>query len=126
MLTYYPKGELVIVTRNSVRSVKPEQAVSNILGYTVGNDLTARMFQSPDVAGGQFTYAKAFDKFAPMGPRLVHPSKFDASASKLQTRVNGKTLQDSPLDFIFPVGELISFLSQGELNCMFLVSCELT
>lgn len=56
----------------------------------------------------------------------MHPSKFDASASKLQTRVNGKTLQDSRLDFIFSVGELISFLSQGELNCMFLVSCELT
>jgi len=59
----------------------------------------------------------AFDKFAPMGPRLVHPSKFVALASKIQTRVNGKTLQDSPLDFIFPIAELISFLSQGLLKC---------
>ena len=108
------KGELVIVTRNNMRSVSAEEATSNILGYTIGNDLTARMYQSPDIGGGQFTYAKAFDKFAPMGPRLVHPSRFSISAAKLQTRVNGKTLQDSPLDFIFPVGELISFLSQGE------------
>jgi 2-keto-4-pentenoate hydratase/2-oxohepta-3-ene-1,7-dioic acid hydratase in catechol pathway len=71
------------------------------------------MYQDPKRCGGQYTYAKAFDKFAPLGPRLVSRKVFEEQVSMIETRVNGKTMQKSPLDFIFPVDELVSFLSQG-------------
>lgn len=72
------------------------------------------MFQDPKRCGGQYTYAKAFDKFAPLGPRLVSPKVFEKQVKTIETRVNGRTMQKSPLDFIFPVNTLVSFLSQGE------------
>ena len=96
-----------------MKTLSPTEASKNILGFTIGNDLTARMFQAPDIGGGQYTYAKAFDRFAPMGPRLVHPSHFAVEKAKLTTKVNGEVRQNSPLDFIFGVGEIVSFLSQG-------------
>lgn len=72
------------------------------------------MFQDPRRCSGQYTYAKAFDKFAPLGPRLVSPRVFKERVTTIETRVNGKTVQKSLLDFIFPVDEMLSFLSQGE------------
>jgi 2-keto-4-pentenoate hydratase/2-oxohepta-3-ene-1,7-dioic acid hydratase in catechol pathway len=71
------------------------------------------MFQR--ACGGQYTHAKGYDNFAPLGPRLVHPSVFSPSdpASRITTRVNGCVVQDSPFDFIFPVDELLAFLSEG-------------
>lgn len=109
------QGELTIIIREPIKSISKSEALSSILGYTVGNDLTARLFQDPKRAGGQYTYAKAFDAFAPLGPRLIHPSKFTPfSPTTITTRVNGIVMQHSPLDFIYPVDELISYLSQGE------------
>ncbi|KAL2861192.1 fumarylacetoacetate hydrolase family protein [Aspergillus lucknowensis] len=107
------EGELTIVLRNTIKSVPASSAASHILGYTIGNDLTARMFQR--ACGGQYTHAKGYDNFAPLGPRLVHPSVFSPSdpANRITTRVNGRVVQDSPFDFIFPVDELLAFLSQG-------------
>jgi len=108
------EGELTVILRGPIKSISKADASSAILGYTIGNDLTARMFQDPKRCGGQYTYAKAFDAFAPIGPRLVHPSKFVPSApSTITTRVNGKVVQQSALDFIFPVEDIISFISQG-------------
>ena len=106
------QGELTLVLRTSIKDIKPSEAASHILGYTVGNDLTARFFQRS--CGGQYTYAKGFDKFAPLGPRLVRPSLVDTSANgSITTKVNGRVVQSSPFDFIFPIDELLSFLSQG-------------
>lgn len=111
----HTQGELTVILRGPIKSIAKEDVISSILGYTIGNDLTARMFQDPKRTGGQYTYAKAFDAFAPLGPRLVHPSKFTPSApTSVTTRVNGKVVQQSPLDFIFPVAEIVSYLSQGE------------
>lgn len=108
------QGELCIVLRGPTKGLSKSEAESAILGYTIGNDLTARLFQDPKRTGGQYTYAKAFDAFAPIGPRLVHPSKFKAAPpTTISTRLNGKVVQHSELDFIFPVNELISYLSQG-------------
>lgn len=95
-----------------MKNATPSEAASNVLGYTIGNDLTARFFQRS--CGGQYTYAKGFDKFAPLGPRLVHPRHITPDArGGITTRVNGRVVQDSPFDFIFPMDELLSFLSQG-------------
>lgn len=106
------EGELTVVLRSSIKSITPAEVPSLILGYTVGNDLTARVFQS--ACGGQYTYAKGFDKFAPLGPRLVHPSLVNADESgRIRTRVNGRVVQDSCFDFIFPVDAIVSFVSQG-------------
>lgn len=106
------QGELTLVLRNSIKNIEPSEAASHILGYTIGNDVTARFFQRS--CGGQYTYAKGFDRFAPLGPRLVHPSLVDTSANgRITTKVNGRVVQNSPFDFIFPIDELLSFLSQG-------------
>lgn len=101
-----------MISKNA-RDVSVEDAANYILGYTVGNDLTARLFQDPKRSGGQFTFAKAFDNFAPLGPVLVSCAVFEAQAKNLTTRVNGKVVQDSPMDFVFSVNQIVSFLSQG-------------
>lgn len=85
----------------NARDISVEDAENYILGYTVGNDLTARLFQEPKKSGGQFTFVNGFDNFAPLGPVLVRPAVFEAQAKNLTTRINGKVVQDSPMDFVF-------------------------
>jgi 2-keto-4-pentenoate hydratase/2-oxohepta-3-ene-1,7-dioic acid hydratase in catechol pathway len=94
--------------------VSVADAKEYILGYTCGNDLTSRLHQDPGRSGGQFTYAKGFDKFAPIGPYLVPPDRFSIAESSIQVRVNGKVMQDSPLDFVFSPEEILSLISQGQ------------
>jgi len=108
------EGEFTIVTSKAAKDISVEDAPSYILGYTIGNDLTARFFQGPALGGGQFSYAKSFDKFAPLGPALINPVAFGEHAKNtIKTSVNGKVVQDSPLDLIWGPAELVSFLSQG-------------
>lgn len=105
-----------MVTSKDARNVTVEEASDYILGYTVGNDLTARMFQDPKRCGGQFTRCKAFDGFAPLGPVLVSAKAFgNAQDARILVKVNGKVFQDSPCDLIHSPASLISFLSQGKL-----------
>ncbi len=59
------EGELAVVIGRICRDVPPEQATDVILGYTIANDVTARDLQKRDV---QFTRAKGFDSFCPLGP----------------------------------------------------------
>ncbi|KAJ5090102.1 hypothetical protein N7532_008786 [Penicillium argentinense] len=111
------EGELVFVTSRKCRNVTPEEASKYILGYTIGNDLSCRFFQLPEQSGGQFFYAKAFDKFAPIGPVLVSPSVFakERSSASLVTRINGKVMQDTVIekDMIFPPERVLSWMSQS-------------
>ncbi|EME38689.1 hypothetical protein DOTSEDRAFT_139885, partial [Dothistroma septosporum NZE10] len=108
------EGELVIVIGQNCRDVSESEADRYILGYTIGNDLTARHFQDPKRGGGQFTRCKAFDNFAPIGPWLVEKGKFGSlSDKKVLTTVNGKEQQNSDLDLIHGPQKLVSFLSQG-------------
>lgn len=62
------EAELVVVIGRHARHVTPEQAPDYILGYTVGNDVTARDLQSPT---GQWALCKGFDTFGPIGPCIV-------------------------------------------------------
>lgn len=113
------KGELVFVVSRECRDVSPAEAESYILGYTAGNDLSCRLYQMPEQAGGQFFYAKAFDKFAPLGPALISPEVFgDGKGLKLVTRVNGKVVQEVEIlkDMIFAPAKILSFMSQGDLR----------
>jgi len=103
------EGEFTIVTSKDAKDVSVEDAPDYILGYTIGNDLTARLFQI-----GQYTYAKSFDHFAPIGPAILNSANFGAVKEKrVKTKVNGDVKQDSPVDLIWGPAELVSFLSQG-------------
>lgn len=70
----------------------------------------------PEQNGGQFFFAKAFDKFAPLGPTLISPEVFgDGKGFKLITKVNGKVVQEVEIlkDMIFDPARILSFMSQG-------------
>ncbi|OHF00196.1 hypothetical protein CORC01_04604 [Colletotrichum orchidophilum] len=95
------EGELCIVTSKDALNVSVEDASKYILGFTAGNDLTARSYQDPKRGGNQFTRCKAFDGFAPVGPLLVNAQEFgDWSTRRIVTKVNGKVFQDSECDLI--------------------------
>lgn len=100
-----------------VKDVSPSEAESAILGYTIGNDLSCRLFQHPTQNAGQFFYAKAFDKFAPIGPVLVSPEIYrHCQPIRLTTKVSGALMQDADLesDMIFSPAEVLSFMSQSK------------
>lgn len=108
------EAELAVVVGKRCRNVSAADAMSYVLGYTCANDVTARKWQ---VAGGttQWGYGKGFDGFAPMGPCLVSAAAVpDPEAIDLRTEVNGREMQRGRVDdMIFPLAEIVSFLSQG-------------
>ena len=72
------------------------------------------MFQDPKSSGGQFSYAKSFDEFAPLGPVLTNAKDFGPlNEKRLQTTINKRVVQDDTLDLIWGPAELVSFLSKG-------------
>ncbi|KAJ9148536.1 Fumarylacetoacetase, protein [Pleurostoma richardsiae] len=110
------EGELVFVTSKTCRDVSQAEAKDYILGYTVGNDLSCRMFQIQKNSGGQFFYAKAFDHFAPIGPTLISPEIFESGIDfSVVTKVNGVIRQKADLkkDMIFSPERILSHMSQG-------------
>ncbi|KAJ9161076.1 Fumarylacetoacetate hydrolase domain-containing protein 2 [Coniochaeta hoffmannii] len=113
MLDY--EGELTVVIGKDAKNVSEADALSYVLGYTVGNDVSARNFQLPDASGGQFCYAKSFDKFAPIGPVIVAANLIpDPQKLHYVTKVNGKVRQETETsDMIFPIAKIISHLSRG-------------
>jgi 2-keto-4-pentenoate hydratase/2-oxohepta-3-ene-1,7-dioic acid hydratase in catechol pathway len=108
------EGELVVVIGLAARDVSPERAMDYVLGFTCGNDISARDWQF-EFGGGQWSRGKSFDTFAPIGPWLVTADEFHSLAGKkLETSVNGKRQQSATLDeMIFSVPDIISFLSRS-------------
>ncbi|MCX7941147.1 MAG: fumarylacetoacetate hydrolase family protein [Endomicrobia bacterium] len=101
------EGELAVVINKLTKNVKKEEVPNYILGFTCFNDVTARDLQKKD---GQWTRAKSFDTFAPLGPWIV--SGVDPTNLRIRTRLNGKVVQDSNTrNMIFNVYEVISFIS---------------
>lgn len=101
------EAELVIVIGKRGRHVTAENAKKIILGYTVGNDVTARDLQKSD---GQWTRAKGFDTFCPFGPWI--DTDFDPSDAVITCRVNGQMRQmASTRDMVFNVGVLIAYIT---------------
>jgi 2-keto-4-pentenoate hydratase/2-oxohepta-3-ene-1,7-dioic acid hydratase in catechol pathway len=102
------EAELAVVISRPCSKVSPEEATSYIFGYTCLNDVTARDLQIKD---GQWTRAKSFDTFCPIGPyietEIADPHKLDISLV-----LNGVRKQASNTsNLIFPVNELISRIS---------------
>ncbi|HSD91189.1 MAG TPA: fumarylacetoacetate hydrolase family protein [Kofleriaceae bacterium] len=102
------EGELGVVIGKRAHRVSREHALEYVQGFTCVNDVTVRDLQKKD---GQWTRAKGFDTFCPIGPRIV--PGLDPSNLRVTTRVNGQVRQDSSTsDLIFDVPTLISFVSQ--------------
>lgn len=101
------EGELAVVIGKRARRVTAARALEHVAGYVCLNDVTVRDLQTRD---GQFTRAKGFDTFCPVGPRVV--ADLDPARLAIATRVNGKTRQSSTTaDMIFDVPALIAFAS---------------
>ncbi|OGN96638.1 MAG: hypothetical protein A2Y89_03370 [Chloroflexi bacterium RBG_13_51_18] len=101
------EGELGVVIKSVTRQVSREEAVDHILGYTCVNDVTARDLQAKD---RQWTRAKGFDTFCPIGPCIE--TDLDPFDLTLATYLNGELKQESRTSqLVFPVDELISFIS---------------
>jgi len=101
------EGELVVVIGKRGRSITPEHAKKHILGYTIGNDVTARDLQRSD---DQWTRAKGFDTFCSFGPWI--DTEFDPADAVLTCRVNGQMRQmASTRDMVFNVPTLIAYVS---------------
>jgi 2-keto-4-pentenoate hydratase/2-oxohepta-3-ene-1,7-dioic acid hydratase in catechol pathway len=104
------EGELGVVIARQCHQLGPDDDVRPyVLGYTCVNDVTARDLQSKD---GQWTRAKGFDTFCPVGP-LVTDEIDPWAGIGVETRVNGTVRQQgNTRDFIFPLDVVIRFISQ--------------
>ncbi len=104
--------ELAVVIGRRCKNVSRAAALDYVLGYTCGNDVSARDWQK-EGGGSQWCRGKSFDTFCPLGPVLVTPEEIpNPNALRISTKVNGETLQDcSTADMIFDVPALLEFLS---------------
>ncbi len=114
---YYPpqsqrvdyEGELALVISDRACNCTPAQARSKIWGYTIANDVTARDLQKSD---GQWTRAKGFDSFCPLGPWVVREISPEA---RVKTFLNDdpEPVQSAPIsDMVFSPEFLVSYISQ--------------
>jgi 2-keto-4-pentenoate hydratase/2-oxohepta-3-ene-1,7-dioic acid hydratase in catechol pathway len=102
------EAELAIVIKDKARNISPDEAAQYILGYTCANDVTARDLQNID---GQWTRAKSFDTFCPIGPTAV--KDVDPAGLDIKLYLNGAVKQSSNTSrMIFKPLRLVSFISQ--------------
>jgi len=104
------EGELGVAIGKTCRNLRADQDVRPyILGYTCVNDVTARDLQKKD---GQWTRAKGFDTFCPVGP-IVTDEIDPWSGVTVETHVNGELRQQgNTRDFIFPLDVVIRHIAQ--------------
>ena len=101
------EAELVAVIGKKAKNVSAAEALGCLLGYTCGNDVTARDLQPKN---GQWTISKSFDTFLSIGPWIE--TELDSSALDVAAHLNGERKQGSNTkNLIFPVPELIAYLS---------------
>jgi 2-keto-4-pentenoate hydratase/2-oxohepta-3-ene-1,7-dioic acid hydratase in catechol pathway len=115
-ITYPPQsqrvdyeGELALIIGDRCRDLTPEQASKSIWGYTIANDVTARDLQQKD---GQWTRAKGFDTFCPLGPWIVREISIEA---KIQTFLNDNPTPNQSAaisDMVFSPAVLVAYISQ--------------
>ena len=105
------EAELVAVIGERASNVPTGKALEKVLGYTCGNDVSARDLQFGDK---QWVRGKSLDTFCPLGPWLVTGDELgDPQKLKISARLNGQLMQESSTaNMIFSVAELVSFLSR--------------
>ncbi len=103
------EGELALVIGRRAYKLSPEDNWREVVrGFTLANDISARDLQKKDA---QWTRAKGFDTFCPVGPLVSDELDLDAGVT-IETRVNGEVRQHaSTLDFIFPIPVLLSYIT---------------
>ena len=101
------EGELAVVIKKEAKKIKAEDADDYILGVTCAIDVTARDLQMSD---GQWTRAKSFDTFCPLGPAIA--AKLDYQNLRIVTRVNGEVRQDSNTNqMVFTIPQIVEAVS---------------
>ncbi|MBA0124995.1 fumarylacetoacetate hydrolase family protein [Haloechinothrix sp. YIM 98757] len=101
------EGELAVVIGQPIRNVPASKAPAAIRGYTIANDVTARDQQRAD---GQWTRAKGYDSFCPLGPWIETDA--DPADLEIRTDVDGEIKQDShTAKMVHTVPELVQFVS---------------
>ncbi len=103
------EGELAVVIGRRARNLKPSDNWRDVVrGFTLANDVTARDLQKKD---DQWTRAKGFDTFCPVGPIVSDELDLDAGLT-IETHLNGERRQQgSTLDFIFSLRELLAWIT---------------
>ncbi|MFH1683519.1 MAG: fumarylacetoacetate hydrolase family protein [Candidatus Margulisiibacteriota bacterium] len=102
------EAELAIVIKDRIKNISEKEARKHILGFTCANDVTARDLQKAD---GQWTRAKSFDTFCPVGPKIV--KDIDPDNLNIKLYLNGEVKQSANTsNMIFKVDYLVSFISQ--------------
>jgi len=103
------EGELAVVIGRRARNLRPDADWRDVVrGFTLANDVTARDLQKKD---DQWTRAKGFDTFCPIGPFVSDELDLDAGL-KIETHLNGERRQQgSTLDFIFSLRELLAWIT---------------
>jgi 2-keto-4-pentenoate hydratase/2-oxohepta-3-ene-1,7-dioic acid hydratase in catechol pathway len=101
------EAELAVIIKDRCKDLEPEEVMDHVEGFTCLNDVTARDIQKKEI---QWTRAKSFDTFCPIGPHIV--DTIDPNDVTIQSFLNGELKQDSHTsNFIFTTEELISFIS---------------
>lgn len=102
------EAELAVVMGQKAKNVSKETALDYVFGYTIANDVSDRDLQQKD---GQFTRAKSFDTFKPLGP--VVRTGINPNNLKIQLKQNGTIKQQSNTnDFVFAVEEIIASITE--------------
>jgi 2-keto-4-pentenoate hydratase/2-oxohepta-3-ene-1,7-dioic acid hydratase in catechol pathway len=102
------EAELVVVIGREARDISEEEALSYVLGFTCGDDVSARDLQRSDP---HITRAKGFDTFAPVGPWIE--TELDLASARVIGRVNGQVRQDQPVsDMLFDVPRILASVSR--------------
>ena len=107
------EAELAVIIGTEARNVRVADALDCVFAYTCANDVSARRWQKKG-GGGQWIRGKGFDTFCPIGPVLVTADEMpDPQALPIRSELNGEVMQASNTrDMIFPVAELIAFISR--------------
>ncbi|MGA0112973.1 MAG: fumarylacetoacetate hydrolase family protein [Candidatus Nanopelagicaceae bacterium] len=102
------EAELAVVISKICKEVPREKAQDVIFGYTLANDVTARDLQKKD---GQWSRAKGFDTFCPLGPWI--DTEFKPGSQLVTAQVDGELKQSAPLsDMVFNVPFIIEFVTK--------------
>ena len=107
------EAELAVIIGRAARNVTESEALDYVFGYTNANDVSSRDLQFSE--GGQWTRSKSIDTFCPLGPFIATADEIeDPQDLFIRCILNGEIMQDGTTSkMIFPVAELVSFLSQG-------------
>lgn len=110
------EGELSIILAKDVKDLSDDADISDyILGYTVGNDVSARFWAWNKQSGTQWGLSKSFDHFGPIGPVIASPASITNPQNlTLKTSVNGEIKQNGNTDnMIFDIATILKHASRG-------------